>query len=408
MKSDTKKPVYLRRQRWEESSIWQKKVLLVEATGELTERCNFNCLHCYINQPAGDQRIKQKELTTAEWLDFLREVVELGCLTVRFTGGEPLLREDFAELYTFSRRLGLKVGLFTNGSLITSRLARLWAKIPPLEKIEITLYGLDANSYEKITRVKGSWEAVQQGIAYLKENRIPFIIKGAMLPPIIERLKEFKRKAQQLASMDFPPAMVFALDLRARRDSPEKNQEIVKLRLSPQEYTRLMAQEEELYYQTMNEFCSKFLGPPGTKLFTCEAGRGAVALDAYGQLQPCLLLRHPKTIYPWRTKRNLGQALKQLFPSLLQCEATNPAYLARCARCFLAGLCEQCPARSWMEHGSLDTPIDYYCRVTHEQARSLGLIKDKEKGWMVKDWPERLKRWQQAMATKLKKKGIIE
>jgi len=172
MKSDTKKPVYLRRQRWEESSIWQKKVLLVEATGELTERCNFNCLHCYINQPARDQRIKQKELTTAEWLDFLREVVELGCLTVRFTGGEPLLREDFAELYTFSRRLGLKVGLSTNGSLITSRLARLWAKIPPLEKIEITLYGLDANSYEKITRVKGSWEAVQQGIAYLKDKRI--------------------------------------------------------------------------------------------------------------------------------------------------------------------------------------------------------------------------------------------
>lgn len=399
---------YINVQRWVESSVLKKKTPLWWVSGELTERCNFNCLHCCINQPADDQQIKKKELGTEEWRDFLRETVELGCLTVRFTGGEPLLRDDFEELYTFSRQLGLRVSLSTNGSLITSRLARLFRKVPPLEDIEITLYGLDHDSYEEITRVKGSYDAVKEGLAYLKENKIRFLLKGVMLPPVINRLREFKKWTQELATMEFSPAMVFSLDLRARRDSQLKNQEISKLRLTPDEYARAIAQEEELYYRTMTEFCHNFLGPRGPKLFTCEAGRQTAALDAYGQLQPCLLLRHHEMVYPWRTRRNLAQAMKEFFPSIRLLEAKNPGYLARCARCFLSGLCEQCPARSWMEHGTLDTPIDYYCQVTHEQARRLGLIWNKEKGWTVENWPERVESLRDAVEKKFKRKRVIK
>ena len=71
--------------------------------------------------------------------------------------------------------------------------------------------------------------------------------------------------------------------------------------------------------------------------------------------------------------------------------ATNPEYLNRCAGCFLKGLCEQCPAKSWMEHGTLDTPVEYLCGVAHAQARYLGLITDQEKAWEVEDWRERVK-----------------
>ncbi|MEI8183897.1 MAG: hypothetical protein WCG29_14460, partial [Desulfomonile sp.] len=45
-------------------------------------------------------------------------------------------------------------------------------------------------------------------------------------------------------------------------------------------------------------------------------------------------------------------ALEQSFPKLREIKASNPEYLARCAQCFLKGLCEQCPAKSWMEHDS--------------------------------------------------------
>ena len=71
--------------------------------------------------------------------------------------------------------------------------------------------------------------------------------------------------------------------------------------------------------------------------------------------------------------------------------AENPDYLARCARCFLKGLCEQCPAKSWTEHGTLDTPVEYLCEVAHAQARYLGLLEEGEIAWEVDGWRERLR-----------------
>ena len=60
---------------------------------------------------------------------------------------------------------------------------------------------------------------------------------------------------------------------------------------------------------------------------------------------------------------------------------------------FLKGLCEQCPAKSWMEHGTLDTPVEYLCDVAHAQARYLGLIGDSEKAWEVTNGKERVERF---------------
>jgi sulfatase maturation enzyme AslB (radical SAM superfamily) len=67
----------------------------------------------------------------------------------------------------------------------------------------------------------------------------------------------------------------------------------------------------------------------------------------------------------------------------------NPEYLARCARCFLKDFCNQCPGKSWAEHGTLDTPVEYLCRVAHAQARYLGLLAEGELAWEVENGAER-------------------
>ena len=72
--------------------------------------------------------------------------------------------------------------------------------------------------------------------------------------------------------------------------------------------------------------------------------------------------------------------------------SVNPDYLSRCAVCFLKGLCEQCPGKSWSEHGTLDTPVEYLCEVAHEQAEFLGLIAKKEKAWEIKNWKSRIEK----------------
>ena len=105
--------------------------LLGQLDIELTERCNNACIHCCINQPEGDASARAREMDTAFVKNVLTQAADLGCLTVRFTGGEPLLRDDFAELYLFARRLGIQVILFTNARRITPEIAQLLARIPP-------------------------------------------------------------------------------------------------------------------------------------------------------------------------------------------------------------------------------------------------------------------------------------
>ena len=381
---------YSKKVAWGTAALWpDKRPLLGRLDMELTERCNSDCIHCSINLPADDQAARERELSTAEIKAILKESASLGCMTVRYTGGEPLLREDFEELYLFARQLGLKVLLFTNATLITPYLADLLARIPPLEKIEITVYGMKRSSYEAVSRTPGSFEAAWRGMHLLLERAVPFVVKGAFLPPSRDEVAEFDVWAASLPWTDQPPDHAVFFDLRTRREPEEKNRLIQGLRPSPEEGLELLARRPESYLKKTKEFCSKFTRPPGDRLFSCGSGQGGGCVDAYGHFQPCMLLRHPETVYNLKSG-SLQDALTNFFPALHEIRATNPDYLARCARCFLKGLCQQCPGKSWMEHGTLDKPVDYLCAVAHAQARHLGLIAHGKEAWKVEDWNERI------------------
>ena len=131
---------YIKKLKPHEFRIWHgKRPLLGQLDIELTERCNNKCIHCCINLPEDDAEARGREMSTDFVKDVITQAANLGCLTVRFTGGEPLLREDLAELYEFTRRLGMQVILFTNARLITPKLATLLAKIPPGRVVETRL-----------------------------------------------------------------------------------------------------------------------------------------------------------------------------------------------------------------------------------------------------------------------------
>ena len=376
--------------RTDKSPLWQNnRPLLTHLDMELTERCNNNCIHCYINLPVDDIKAKEKELSTIEIKEILKEAASLGCLKVRFTGGEPLLREDFEELYLFARRLGLKVLIFSNATLITSQLADLFVRIPPLEKLEVSVYGMNRNSYEAVTRVTGSFEAAWRGINLLLKNKIPFVVKSALLPSNKKEMDEFESWALTIPWMEMPPSYSMFFDLRCRRDSEEKNCHIRDLRLSAEEGLKVLTRREKEYFREMGGFCRKFTRPSGKTLFSCGAGTRGGCIDAYGYFQLCMMLRHPASIYDLKNG-SIEDAMKNFFPKVRRIKAENHAYLTHCANCFLKGLCEQCPAKSWMEHGTLDTPVTYYCEIAHAQAKFLGLLKENEKAWEIKDWNERI------------------
>jgi radical SAM protein with 4Fe4S-binding SPASM domain len=383
-------------------SIWKNKSpLLSKLDIELTERCNNNCIHCYINLPENDSSAQKKEMPTAKLKDILKEAASLGCMSVKLTGGEPLLRDDFEEIYLYTRRLGMKVLLFTNGTLLSTRLADLFTHIPPLEKIEITLYGMRKKSYEAATRTPGSFDKAWRGISLLQDKNIPFVVKGAVLPQNKGELDELEKWAAGIPWMETPPCLSLYFSFRCREDKA-KNKSIESLRVTPQQGLEIVTRRSSDYLKEMKRFFSHNTISPGVELFSCGAGIRNGCVDAYGNFQLCMMLRHPKTVYDLQNG-SLEDALTNFFPRVRQTTANKPDYKERCAKCFLKGFCEQCPARSWLEHGSLDSPVDYLCEVAHVQAQYLGLLKKTEKAWEIEDWEQRIEKFTQPLSNKKKK-----
>jgi radical SAM protein with 4Fe4S-binding SPASM domain len=379
---------YVQTRQINEFGLWpHKHPLLLELDIELTERCNNACIHCLINRPEQDADAAAREMNTAFVKDILRQAADLGCLTVRFTGGEPLLREDYSELYLFARSLGMGIILFTNVRLITPELVRLFERVPPGRVIEVTVYGMHAESYEAATASAGAFAGFQRGLELLRSHNIPFVVKQSVLPSNRGEIDEFEAFAATLPHMERKPGYTMNFDLRGRRDNPAKNRLIEILRLTPEDTLSMLTRDPD-YVNEMREFCGKFIGPPGDKLFNCGAGH-SICIDAYGKAQMCMGLRHPDMVFDLHdhgaVRSNgfspLRYALTEFFPRLRETRAKNSDYLNRCARCFLKGLCEQCPAKSWTEHGSLDTPVDYLCQVAHAEARYLGLLGEYENAW---------------------------
>ena len=361
--------------------LWEKmkdRGLLSHVGMELTERCNNNCVHCYISLPVDDEEAKKKEITFAEIKAIADEAAKMGCLSCHLTGGEPLLREDFSDVYLYLKRKGIRVSLFTNATLINSKIANLFKKYPP-QNVGVSIYGLSQKTYEAVARNSGSFDAFKQGINFLKENRIPFTLKAAALPQNFHEIKEMRDFAQSFTSQ--PLGLVLKLNLRSRFNGGSKRDRIKRLRLSPDKVMQVLKQDEKRYRKDIERFCQKFLRfPKNNHLFSCGAGVDGCHIDAYNNFQLCMLLRHPGCVYSLR-QGSFKEAWEKFVPRVRKIRANNEKYKEKCQRCFLKSFCEQCPAWSWMEHGVLDKPVEYLCKIAHAEATWLGLLKNGEKAW---------------------------
>ena len=168
---------------------------------EITWRCNLRCVHCYTDPWNTPDRVSQ-ELTTAEVLRILDELQEAGCLSLTLTGGDPLARPDFREIYRAAAERGFLLTVFTNGTLITEGTIDLWRRYPP-EKVEVTLNGITASVYEAVTAVAGSYTYVMRGIRLVHEAGIPLVVKANAMTLNVGELLAIKAFVRTLSGVAF-------------------------------------------------------------------------------------------------------------------------------------------------------------------------------------------------------------
>ena len=136
---------------------------------EITRCCNLRCLHCFSNST---ERGGADELTTAQWREFLDQLAEMQVFLVFYGGGEPLCRDDFMEIATYTRERGMEMCLLTNLTLIDRDMARKLHELG-MYKVEGNLDGHDAETYEKLRGVRGSFQRTIEGIRNCLDVGLP-------------------------------------------------------------------------------------------------------------------------------------------------------------------------------------------------------------------------------------------
>jgi cyclic pyranopterin phosphate synthase len=130
----------------------------------ITDRCNYKCVYCR----TGEAGAQYPELGIDEYLRLIEIFVGLGITKVRLTGGEPLLRRGIVELVQKLARMRtladepLDLALTTNGHLLESLAAPL--KAAGLSRVTVSMDAVDAPTFERITRIEGSFKNVLAGI----------------------------------------------------------------------------------------------------------------------------------------------------------------------------------------------------------------------------------------------------
>jgi len=106
-------------------------------------------------------------------VDLLDQAVELGLKNLKFTGGEPLLRSDFAELYrTAVEHPGiLTLGIETNGTLVPDGLWDVFEKHPP-RTVAVSLDSVNAEEHDDFRNTKGAWKKTVSFAEELVKRRI--------------------------------------------------------------------------------------------------------------------------------------------------------------------------------------------------------------------------------------------
>jgi radical SAM protein with 4Fe4S-binding SPASM domain len=356
-----------------EYPLWKKiggKRTLLSLELEITARCNNSCRHCYINLPANDPVARNNELTFDQLRDVIDEAVSLGALWCLVTGGEPLLREDFIDIYLYLKRKGMLVSVFTNAALLGPAHINLFKKYPPRE-LEVSVYGVTKKTYERVTRTPGSFDAFRRGLDLLFANRIKIRLKAMALRSNLHEMVNIARFCRQHTRdyFRFDPFLHLRLDQNQKR-----NRDIRSERLSPSDIVSLERSDPERF-QALKKACNESLQPASreateNRLFCCGIGNGSLTLGYNGWLRLCSSLCAPDCVYDLRTG-SLTDAWSNFALKVQKLRPQTKKVLNKCRSCPLINLCQWCPAHAHLETGTMDRPVDYFCQMTHARATAL-------------------------------------
>lgn len=322
-----------------------ENLIPLNAMIELTYRCNVDCVHCYcqhLNEP-----VIRPELTTREWIDVVDHLADLGTLYLSMTGGEILMRPDFWEIAFHAKKRHFAIILFTNCTMVTEKVADRLAELRPMS-IETSLLHPDEEKHDLLAKRQGSYKKIIRAAGYLRERRLPFVMKTTLFKQNADRVKEVYELGMSLGARKHRIGTIF---------SPKNDGD-----LSPLAVT---ATDEQVRDFFLSEFPNKWEVAAEMSQEerhgkgTCGAATTSIAINPYGDILPCIQLF---LSFGNVREKSLREAWENPPPALRGVRRTQSyGELPECRGCELIGFCNRCHGLALLETGRWDAKYRQAC-----------------------------------------------
>lgn len=337
----------------------------VSGTFELTPVCNLNCRMCYVHMT--DAQIRDSGLVMMkndEWIAIAEEAKREGMLYLLLTGGEPFLYPGFRDLYERLSRMGFLLSINTNGTLITADTVRWLQEYPPC-RINITLYGASAETYERLCGNAQGYRLATRAIEQLQDAGISVKLNCSLTPDNACDLEQMVQYANERGLILDIAAYMFP-SVRLGENNIGKNK-----RFTPEETARYRFEIQRLQYgdTAVGQYARKILNgaappvweecceaaPDGT--VRCRAGRAVFWVTWHGEMRPCGMMRSPGVSVRDRNFRDAWKDLTELTAGIRLSGA--------CCSCRSRDICHVCAASEYAETGEFGKTPEYLCRMVN-------------------------------------------
>lgn len=310
---------------------------------ELTSRCNLRCVHCYLGSQEEQHRKRALELSTDRVKALIDELVEAGCLYLTITGGDPMMRKDFAEVYRHARERGLLVTVFCDAILVTDSIIKLFEVYPP-RKVEVSIYGATAQTYETVTRVPGSFPKAMHGIQRLLDAGVNVLLKTVLMSINKHELSAMETLAKE---REVP----FRFDGAIFPCLPNREQDPLALRVDPREVIEAEMADPVRRQKWVESYEQAQRQPESPYLYTCGAGASSVYLDPFGHASPCLMT----TQYRYSLEeKSFIEVWDEDIVEIRELRNPQSGVLGQ-----LRGACAHCPGCNYLETGREEAESSY-------------------------------------------------
>ena len=164
---------------------------------ETTRRCNLACKHC---RAVAEDHPYENELDTKEAFALLDQIREVGTPIIILTGGEPLLREDIFDIAAYGTKIGLRMVMAPNGTLLTEdNVSKL--KDSGIKRISVSLDGADASTHDNFRGLASAFDDALRGIAIARKAGLEFQINTTITKTNLDEIPKILRLAEDLGAV---------------------------------------------------------------------------------------------------------------------------------------------------------------------------------------------------------------